>query len=299
MDWGKPHTAILSTIAGIVLTSAGIVLFWIQNKPYQFWPLLLTITLVLVGGAIFFCAVALSAEATGQLDVVKSVYRALKAILASGVFYILLGGFFLFAAYSTLTKVHSAFVFLLAILGVAILLYGTGTQAAATGNTGNTGNLGVINVAIAGGAGALAAVFGFGIAHFASDIEKVFKAQTDYGVLIISNEEDIKNLDFQKDYDVTAELADGTRLHLWRQAKLVEVIVPIRVGSSHSDVIVRLNPRNQYEDRNDVAPREQNITWLDRDTKGNEISHQARWPMSLKKLPPIKREGPVVILTPG
>ena len=48
-------------------------------------------------------------------------------------------------------------MFLLAILGVALVLYGTGTNAAGEGSTGT------IKAASAGGVGVLAMLLGFGV----------------------------------------------------------------------------------------------------------------------------------------
>jgi hypothetical protein len=54
-----------------------------------------------------------------------------KSFFSSGLFYILIGCAFLYAGYSVSlgNRAHSAFVFLLAIVGVALVLYGTGTNA--------------------------------------------------------------------------------------------------------------------------------------------------------------------------
>jgi hypothetical protein len=60
-------------------------------------------------------------------------------------------------------------VFLLAILGVALVLYGTGTNAAGEGSTGT------IKAASAGGVGVLAMLVGFGVVEHATQIGSVFK----------------------------------------------------------------------------------------------------------------------------
>src|SRR5262245_37293119 len=83
-------------------------------------------------------------------------YQEFKNFFSTGLFYIVLGIGFLWISFQNLES-HPAFIFLLVILGVAIVLYGTGTQATGSGNTGQ------MNIAIAGGAGVLAAFFGFGV----------------------------------------------------------------------------------------------------------------------------------------
>lgn len=106
-----------------------------------------------------------------------AVYHEIKAFFSSGVFYIIVGCLFLLVGYWISVTAHSAFVFLLAILGVALVLYGTGTNAAGSGSTGT------IKVAIAGSAGVLALLLGFGVVKEREGLVDVFKHQRDYGVL--------------------------------------------------------------------------------------------------------------------
>jgi hypothetical protein len=49
-------------------------------------------------------------------------------ITTSGLFFMVVGIAFLVVAGSTITRTHSALTFVLVVVGVAILLYGTGTQ---------------------------------------------------------------------------------------------------------------------------------------------------------------------------
>src|SRR6266478_2940501 len=86
------------------------------------------------------------------------IYAEIKDFFGSPVFFILLGCSFLFAAARLMENTHPSFVFLLAILGVSIVLYGTGTQGVGSADFKDV----PIKVAVADGAGVLAAVFGFG-----------------------------------------------------------------------------------------------------------------------------------------
>lgn len=165
------------------------------------------------------------------------VYSEVKAFFQSGVFYILLGCLFLVAAWVALRDTHSVFVFLLAILGVAILLFGTGTQAAGDATTGN------MKIAMAGGAGVLAAVFGFGVISYNSEIPRVFKRTVDYGILQFSNGSGTKaTTNFDK-FIVSAEMPGGRLLHLWKSSHLIHIMVPIfPEETNQSKVTLSINP---------------------------------------------------------
>lgn len=298
MDRSRALATLFIALVGIALVVAGLFIpsmLGAADWSHGSWRLALVVVFLAAGIGILLCATLSMAEAAGLLENFRTLYRAIRLFFNSGVFYIVLGSLFLLAAYSALDNVHSAFVFLLAILGVAIVLYGTGTQAAGTGNTGT------LNVAIAGGAGVLAAVFGFGVINYAQSIQDVFKGTVDYGVLSISNS-DIQSLDFQKDYDVIAELYDGTRLHLWRKQKAIQIILPIHNANNQSTIIVSLNPKIPYEDRDDRNAKEFPIKWSEAKAAKGEGNEQWRYierPIALRQLPTVKPEaGTQVVITP-
>jgi len=89
-----------------------------------------------------------------------------KTFFSSGLFFMLLGGLIMYFGYrlSSDPFTHSAFEFLVVILGLALFLFGTGTSASGEGTSGQ------VKVAIAGGAGVLAMVLGFGVAHWREDL---------------------------------------------------------------------------------------------------------------------------------
>jgi hypothetical protein len=96
-----------------------------------------------------------------------------------GIFFICLGVFFLIAAYLGLERgVHTSFSFVLVVLGVAILLFGTGTQG--IGKLESDTATAKYNIAIAGGAGALAIAIGWGMTTLGSDIRRTFALETRY-----------------------------------------------------------------------------------------------------------------------
>jgi len=103
----------------------------------------------------------------------------LNDFFSSGVFFILLGAGFLLLAYLALSVgVHTSFSFVLAVLGIAILLFGTGTQG--MGRLDSTVATGRYTVGIAGGAGILALAIGYGMVKLGPEIQQVFELQTRY-----------------------------------------------------------------------------------------------------------------------
>ncbi len=212
----------------------------------------LAIALTLVGATIVLCGLLTHAVGTNSAIVVKA-YGEAKAFFNSPIFYILLGCLFLYAAFEGLDKAHSAFVFLLAILGIAIVLYGTGTQAAGSGKAGDDMVGATMNVAIAGGAGVLAAFFGFGVLHYHSDIQDVFKRTVDYGVVQLQkgkNQAQTVNLN---EYDAVASMLDGRLLPLWRDNSALHIMVPIYDQKTPTQITLQLRQRSPNP-LNDLEP---------------------------------------------
>lgn len=137
----------------------------------------------------------------------SSAWTNVRRVLESGAFYFFAGlGLLLYAKQGTDAAEHPSITFILAMLGVAIMLFGTGSQATGaiataggslpslpkkandvavteettSGGGTSSGDWGPFkaNAVIAGGAAVLTAIFGFGVIHFAKDIPVVFR---DYG----------------------------------------------------------------------------------------------------------------------
>jgi hypothetical protein len=104
----------------------------------------------LLGAVLLIYGTALHATHEGQISGVKQVYDEIKSFFGSPVFFILFGTFFLYCALVLLDETHSGFVFILAVLGIAMILFGTGSQAVASGNM-NEATSGTFSVGIAGG----------------------------------------------------------------------------------------------------------------------------------------------------
>jgi hypothetical protein len=187
-------------------------------------------------------------------------YGEIKAFFQSAVFYIMLGCMFLFTAYYLLDRSHSAFVFLLAILGIAIVLYGTGTQAAGTGRTGDDKVGPNMNIAIAGGAGVLAAFFGFGVLHYQRDLAEVFKHNYDYGVLQLARGNQGQSISLS-DFDITANLPDGRSLPLWKDKNSIHIMVPIYSESVPTDILVQVKQRSSSPADLNTDPVPYTVNW--------------------------------------
>lgn len=109
-----------------------------------------------------------STSVTSRPPLVQEVYD----FFSSGIFYMLFGSALLYFSYHTLSHVHASFSFVLIVLSVAILLYGTGTQS--VGEISDSNLAGKYNVMIAGGAGALALLIGLGMVTYGSKMPDVF-----------------------------------------------------------------------------------------------------------------------------
>lgn len=99
-------------------------------------------------------------------------------IVSSGVFFMILGGALLYIAVGLHGQNHTSFTFIFVVLGVAILLYGTGTQG--TGALDSDATAWKFKGTIAGGAGVLALLFGYFFIEKHPDIRRAFEPQRQY-----------------------------------------------------------------------------------------------------------------------
>jgi hypothetical protein len=107
---------------------------------------------------------------------------------SSGLFFMIVGAGFLLVAAITLNTAHASFSFVLVVIGVAVLLFGTGTQG--VGEAQATG----YKVAIAGGAGVIAFCVGWGIIHYADSIKTVFQIEKKYIRVVLVGVDGSSNL---------------------------------------------------------------------------------------------------------
>jgi len=209
-------------------------------------------------------------------NLARSAYSEIKLFFATPLFFILLGCAFLFAAWRLMQETHPSFVFLLAILGISIVLYGTGTQG-----VGNAEFKEVpVKVAVAGGAGVLACVFGFGVLWQSAKISDVFKTTHQYGLVVLQNETgslfDLTTL------RIAARSLDGRQLHLLSKADSVEIVTPILFVSDKVRICVEIKNSNgkSMTGPNPCPP----LTWVDaaKDREyGEQVSRVAKGALPL------------------
>jgi len=108
----------------------------------------------------------------------SGVAELVGKVLSSGVFFMLLGGALLYIAVELHGQNHTSFTFIFVVLGVAILLYGTGTQGA--GALDSDATAWKFKGTIAGGAGILALLFGYFFIEKHTDIRRAFEPQRQY-----------------------------------------------------------------------------------------------------------------------
>ena len=110
------------------------------------------------------------------------------AFPSSGLFFILMGTILLTIAHWRIETTHAAFTFVLVVLGVAVLLYGTGTQAAGNFNSDTT--VAKYNIAIAGGAGILALCTALGMVTYFREMADAFQVEKKYVRVLIKSSDD-------------------------------------------------------------------------------------------------------------
>lgn len=179
----------------------------------------------------FLVLLRMASENEGaKVHLLENVSGRLSRFFAAPIFFILLGCVFLFVAGRLIDETHPSFVFLLAILGVSIVLYGTGTQASGEGELKSV----PIKVIIAGGAGVLAAVFGFGVVSQVEGIQKVFSKVAYFGVIELKPESsfDLNTL------HITSTTREGRPLPVMIKTDLVAVFVPTTIGATRGRICV-------------------------------------------------------------
>lgn len=162
----------------------------------------------------------------------RLVYEEVKSFFSTPLFFILLGCAFLIAAGRLIDATHPSFVFLLAILGVSIVLYGTGTQGVGQASFKNV----PVKVAVAGGAGVLAAVLGFGVVREGKGIQQVFSKVVNYGVVDLKTTSlfDLNSL------HISATTREGKALPIIVKKDFVWVFVPTTAEATRDWVCVSI-----------------------------------------------------------
>jgi len=133
----------------------------------------------------------------------------------------------LYCAYRIMNDTHSSFTFVLVITGLAILLYGTGTQGAGTFDSQVDRNK--YSIQMAGGAGILTLVIAFGVVHFSSDIKAAFQEQTRYvKAIVVPDSAEGRRATF--DGYIGEFYYEGNALPAYRDGDVFYVLIPYRAG---------------------------------------------------------------------
>lgn len=171
-------------------------------------------------------AEALSSSAVNQgagQSGFDTFFRRLNDICSSGIFFILLGLGLLFFAWLGLTVgIHTSFSFVLVVLGIAVMLFGTGTQG--MGRLSSAEAASRYTISIAGGAGILAIAIGYGMVVLGPRIQEVFELQTHYAWVELRGDDPRCSLGINKYW---AEFsADGQPLAYKSQKGQLFVLLP-------------------------------------------------------------------------
>lgn len=108
-----------------------------------------------------------------------SWFAEFKAFFSSGVFFIVLGCAFLYASYETMFGTHSALTFVLVVVGVALILFGSGTQSMGEFE-GGASQAYRAKIQLFGGAGATSMLIAMFFVYVSDGIERAFDVQGKY-----------------------------------------------------------------------------------------------------------------------
>lgn len=104
-------------------------------------------------------------------------------LASSGLFFMFAGALILILAFSTMGSSYAIFSFVLVVVGVAVLLFGTGTQS--MGEFGSESAAAKYKVSLAGGAGALAFAIAYGIVNYAPEMKTAFQIERKYILALV------------------------------------------------------------------------------------------------------------------
>ena len=144
----------------------------------------------------------------------------MASFVSSGFFFLILGGVLLFVAQDRMATNHAGITFVLVVLGVALLLYGTGTQGMGQFNSGAGAGY---NIAIAGGAGIVAFVVAYGIIKYSKEMRDAFQPERKFVRVLVQGGDGVTDI---AKYASTFEI-DGVAVPAAIKARnVVEVYVP-------------------------------------------------------------------------
>jgi hypothetical protein len=168
---------------------------------------------------------------------------------SSGVFFMIIGAILLREAYETVGKTHSAISFVFVVTGVAILLFGTGTQGIGRLDTGQDMARALqYQAVLAGGAGVIAFCVAAGMIAFPNQIKMAFLPSQSYIRLLIDGDSGFpRDLD---NYRLDA-IIDGTRVPTVQHENHIEIFAPFlpTSGEKSFNLVLRLQAVAQPDPR--------------------------------------------------
>lgn len=145
--------------------------------------------------------------------------RRIAGFFSSGFFFLIVGAGLLYLAQAHIATNHAGITFVLVVLGVALLLYGTGTQG--MGQFGTGGSAGY-NIAIAGGAGVVAFAVAYGIIQYSTQMRDAFQPERKFVRVIVQGGDGLTDMaQYASSFDM-----DGIAVPAARNGRTVEVYVP-------------------------------------------------------------------------
>jgi hypothetical protein len=153
----------------------------------------------------------------------------LPAFFSSGAFFMLVGAVTLWLAYLTMGPASAIFSFILVVIGVAILLFGTGTQS--MGEFNSDPAAAGYKVKLAGGAGVLAFCIAVGIVMKYPDMKQAFQIERKYLTVQVEPKGD----GYSKFDNFAADISiNGNSLPVMRKGDYIIVYVPYLVSEAGS-----------------------------------------------------------------
>jgi hypothetical protein len=152
----------------------------------------------------------------------RSAWDRFWQVATSGLFFMVVGCLFLLCAFLTMGgPTYSIFSFVLVVLGVGILLFGTGTQS--MGELVSDPHAPKYKIAIAGGAGIVAFCVAYGIVEYYPKMKNAFEIEKKYMLVKVEPQADGTST---FDNYVPEFTVDGMAIPTMRRGRFVLIYLP-------------------------------------------------------------------------
>jgi hypothetical protein len=152
----------------------------------------------------------------------SSTWDRFWEVTKSGLFFMIVGCVFLLLAFLSMGgPTYSIFSFVLVVLAVGILLFGTGTQS--MGELASNPNAPAYKIGIAGGAGVIAFCVAYGIVKYSPDMKNAFQIEKKYMLVKVEPQGDGTSTFDNYAPEFTM---DGVSIPTMRRGRFVMIYVP-------------------------------------------------------------------------